>query len=162
MQAAWSPVVIEIRALAQGTQATIGSTATAALVTQRSTMARLRGSGYVHLDAGAALDSITVAIGIIVVKAEAFTVGGVASMPGPLTDIEQAWVWHRLLALGPAVSATDDGGDLSRNIQFEIDSKAQRKVQAGDAIAFVAEGVILAGSPTWDIQAHVREMALLP
>ena len=83
-------------------------------------------------------------------------------MPGPLTDANQSWVWHRMLTLGPAVTATDDGGDLSRNIQFEIDSKAQRKMQAEDTLAFVAEGIILAGTPTWDIMANARCMFLLP
>ena len=162
MQAFWAAVVPEIRAVAQGSQPTLGATSVGITALDRITLARIRGRGFVHLDAGAALDSITVAIGLIVVKTEAFVTGGVTAMPGPLTDPEQSWVWHQLLPLGPAVSATDDGGDLSRNIQFEIDSKAQRKMQTEDTLAFVAEGAILAGSPTWDLQAHCRCMFLIP
>ncbi len=162
MQAAWSPVNVESRAVGIGSAATLGTTATGAAVVSRSTLVRVRGSAYVHLDAGAALDSQTVACGLIVVKTEAFGTGGVTAMPGPLTDIEQSWLWHHIFTMGPAVTSTDDGGDISRNVRIEIDSKAQRKTQAGDTIAFVWEGAILAGSPTFDAFASVRLMVLLP
>ncbi len=161
MQAAWSSVMVETRAVGSS-GATLGATSVGETATGRLTIARVRGSAYCHLDAGAALDSMQVALGLIVVKEEAFTVGGVTAMPGPQTDIEQSWLWHHIFTLGPAVSATDDGGDISRNSRIVIDSKAQRKIQTGDTLAFVWESTVLAGTPTFDGQAAVRTMFLLP
>jgi len=161
MQAQWSPINVESRAVGSS-GATLGASSTGAAATVRQTLARIRGSAYCHLDAGAALDSMTVAVGIIIVKTEAFTVGGVTSMPGPLTDIEQSWIWHHIFTMGPAVSATDDGGDISRNDRVIIDSKAQRKFQVGEVLAIVWESVVLAGTPTFDGFASVRNMVLLP
>ncbi len=162
MQAAWGSVMVESRVVALGGGGSLGAVANGAVFTERVTIARIRGHGYIHLDAGAALDAYVMAVGLIIVKEEAFTVGGVGSMPIPFTDINQSWLWHGLFPLGPAVTATDDGGDMSRNVRFEIDSKAQRKVQAGDALAFVWEGRVSAGTPTADAFAATRHMALLP
>ena len=161
-QAAWSSVLIETRIAGSGGGATLGTTAVGALFTERVTIARMRGQVYVHLDAGAVLDSMQIGLGLIVVKDEAFTVGGATSMPGPLTDIEQSWLWHQIFVTGPAVQAgAGTGADLSRNVRVMIDSKAQRKVQAGDILAFTWESIVLAGSPTFDGQAAIRFMALL-
>ena len=160
-QAAWGQDAIESRIVAIGAQSSIGVTAVGFTFTERVTIARIRGSAYAHMDAAAALDSGVLGVGLIVVKNEAFAVGGVASMPSPLSDIEQSWLWHHLFPMGPAVTATDDGGDMSRNARIEIDSKAQRKVQAGDTVAFVWEGTNTSGSPTFDGLAVCRLMALL-
>ena len=162
MQAFWSDVIPETRFITQGAGSTIGSVAVGGTATTRVTIARLRGSCFAHLDSGAITEGALVGIGLILVKEEAFTVGGVASMPSPLSDANQSWLWHQVIVLGPSVSATDDGGDMSRNARILIDSKAQRKMQAGDTLAFVSEVEITAGSPTVDLQAAVRFMALLP
>jgi len=161
MQAQWSAVVIHMRDLAQGNGKTLGDVSVGASAQARFTSVRLRGSAYCHLDAGAATETCEVGLGLINVKAAAFS-AGVASMPGPLSDIEQSWVWHHIFTMGPAVLATDEGGDISRNSRIVIDSKSQRKTQIGEVLAFVAEGVILSGTPTWDIFASVREMVLIP
>ena len=160
-QAAWSNSVTETMQTALGAGAALGGVAIGITATSRVTLTRIRGSAVIHLDAGAALDAMVVGLGLIVVKTEAFAIGGAASMPGPLTDVEQSWVWHHLFTLGPAVSATDDGGDISRNSRIMIDSKAQRKMQVGDTLAFVWEAVVNAGSPTIDGSAAVRTMFLL-
>jgi len=161
MQAAWSPARVETRAVGSA-GATLGATAVGAAILERQTIVRIRGSAYCHMDAGAALDSMVVALGLILVKTEAFSIGGVTSMPGPLTDLEQSWIWHHLFVLGPAVVAADDGADISRNDRVSIDSKAMRKTQVGETLAFVWESVTLAGSPTFDGLATVRNMLLLP
>jgi len=161
MQARWGNVMVETRAVGSA-GATLGATTIGAAALTRLTIARIRGSAFCHLDAGAALDSMQVALGLIVVKDEAFTVGGVTSMPGPFTDIEQSWIWHHIFTMGPAVVAADDGADISRNDRVIIDSKGQRKIQEGDVLAFVWESETLAGSPTFDGQAAVRFMTLLP
>ena len=162
MQAQWSNVIPETRGITQGAGKTLGSVAVGATALDRLTLARVRGSAYVHLDSGAVTEGALVGMGLIVVKAPAFTVGGVASMPGPLADVEQSWLWHQIFVLGPSVSATDDGGDMSRNARVIIDSKAQRKLQQEDTVAFVTEVTITAGSPTVDFQAACRFMVLIP
>jgi len=153
--------MVEARGVGVGVGSFLGSTSVGAAALERITLARVRGQAFVHMDAGAALDSMQVALGLIVVDSNAFTVGGAASLPSPLAEIEQSWVWHQIFTMGPAVSATDDGGDISRNVRVMIDSKAQRKMQAEDTLAFVFAATILAGSPTFDIQAAARFMFLL-
>ena len=162
MQAQWSNVIPTIRAVTIANASTLGATSVGASALDRLTLARIRGTAYCHMDAGAALDSMSVGLGLIVVKDEAFAVGGVASMPSPLSDVEQSWVWHHIFTMGPAVVAADDGADISRNSRIMIDSKAQRKLQIGETLAFVAEGEILAGTPTADLFARVRFMVLIP
>ena len=160
MQAFWSAFRLESKAITLS-GASLG-TAAGLTATGRLTIARIRGTAFAHLDAGAVLDAALCGVGIIVVKEEAFTIGGVTAMPGPLTDIEQAWIWHHMFTLGPAVVAADDGSDISRNDRVVIDSKAQRKMQAGDTLAFVFEVAVIAGSPSVDVYAAARVMALLP
>jgi len=127
------------------------------IANERLTVVRLRGHGFIHLDAAAALDSMVVGVGLIIEATEAFT-AGVGSVPTPLTDMDADWIWHDVFALGPAVAAADDGGDLSRNVQFSIDNKAMRKFRTGEELGFVIEGDIIAGSPTVDVFMAARQL----
>ena len=153
----WGSFEAMIRAVGIGSAGSAGAQATGVTANERLTLVRLRGHGFIHMDAGAALDAIIVGIGLTIVDEEAFA-AGVGSLPTPLTDMESDWVWHGVFALGPAVSATDDGGDLSRNVQFEIDSKAMRKIRTDQTLAFVTEGTVVAGTPTYDIFAVARQL----
>ena len=154
--AEWGAFEAMFRAVAlAGTS--LGAQATAVLANERLTLIRLRGHGFIHMDAGAALDSTVVGVGLIIVPDEAFA-AGVGSVPTPLADMDAEWVWHSVFALGPAVTATDDGGDLSRNVQFEIDSKAMRKFRTGQALCFVAETDVISGSPTVDVFMAARQL----
>jgi len=148
---------MDLRRIGMGTNSTLGDQATAVVALERLTLVRLRGSGFIHMDAAAALDSMIIACGIIIVSSEAFT-AGVGSVPTPLSDMDRDWVWHSLFVLGPAVVATDDGGDISRNVRFEIDNKAMRKFRTDETLAFVAEGEIVAGAPTADIGMVARQL----
>ncbi len=157
-QAAWSSVSILTRAAASNSP-TLGNQNVGAVALERSTIARIRGNAYVHMDAGAALDSINVALGLIIVPDEAFA-AGIGSVPSPLIDSESSWIWHSYFPMGPAVTATDDGGDISRNMRIVIDSKAQRKIQTDEVLIFVWDAAVISGSPTFDGQAVVRMMFL--
>ena len=159
-QAAWSPVLINARLNALGAAASIGSGQAAASFQERVTIARIRGTCSATLDVGAALDAFELAVGLIVVKDEAFAAGA-ASMPSPISDVEQSWIWHHVFSLGPAVNATQDGGQILVNQVVQIDGKAMRKVQAGETMAFVFEGAQDNGTPTADALASVRFMVLL-
>ena len=94
--------------------------------------------------AAAAGVQIPFAIGMIKVSLQAFTAGA-ASIPGPLADPEQDWIVHRAgVAMG--VAAADPAADAVAALQnFEIDSKAQRKCNAGDVLVWMAEGSGAAG-----------------
>ena len=152
----WGAFEVMARAVAlSGTS--IGNQSTGVVALERLTIVRLRGHGFIHMDAGAALDSVVVGVGLIVSPIEAFS-AGVGSVPTPLADMEAPWIWHDLFVLGPAVTATDDGGDLSRNVQFTIDNKAMRKFRANEELAFVMETDVLAGTPTVDVFMAARQL----
>ena len=154
--AEWGAFEVMTRAVAlAGTS--VGNQSTGVVANERLTIVRLRGHGFIHMDAGAALDSTVVGIGLIVAPTEAFS-AGVGSVPTPLADMEAPWIWHDIFALGPAVVATDDGADLSRNVQFTIDNKAMRKFRADEELGFVIETDVLAGTPTVDVFAVARQL----
>ncbi len=153
----WGSFEVMGRVLGLGTAASIGNQSTGVIALERLTIVRLRGHGILHLDAGAAFDSMVVGIGLIVAPTEAFT-AGVASLPSPLTDMEAPWIWHDTFVLGPAIAATDDPGDLTRTVQFEIDNKSMRKFRTNEELGFVFEGDIVAGSPTFDAFVAARQL----
>ncbi len=153
----WGAFEVMLRSVALTTAASLGNQSVGVVANERLTIVRLRGHGFVHLDAGALLDSAVVGIGLIVSPTEAFT-AGVSSVPSPLTDMEAPWIWHEVFAMGPAVLATDDGADLSRNVQFTIDNKAMRKFRTDEELGFVVEADIITGSPTVDIFVAARQL----
>ncbi len=153
----WGAFEVMLRATAVSTTASVGNQSVGAVAAERLTIIRLRGHGFIHMDAGAALDSMVIGLGLIVVPTEGFT-AGVGSVPHPLTDMEAPWIWHDIFALGPAVLAADDGADLSRNVQFEIDNKAMRKFRTDEELGFVVEGDTIAGSPSADIFVVARQL----
>ena len=159
-QAAWADISLFSRLNALGGAASLGSAFTAIGLTERLTIARIRGSVSCHLDVGAALDAYTLGVGVIVVKDEAL-VAGIGSMPGPLSGLEQSWIWHHMFSLGPAATATTDGAQILLNQTIELDTKAMRKVQDGDTLAIVWEGVQDNGTPTADALCSARMMVLL-
>ena len=109
--------------------------------------------------AGAASDSMIVGIGLIIVSADAFTVGG-ASVPSPIDDTAANWMWRHYFAFTPAVAA-ESATELGLYQEVVIDSKAQRKIGLNEVIGFVWDGVILAGTPTADGTAVTLPLHLL-
>ncbi len=160
-QAAWASTEIRSRVLGAGATAQIGSVNQGFGFSDRVTIARMRGNIYVAMDPGAAGDTILVGCGLIIVNTNAFTTGGVTSMPTPLTDMDAAWMWHQLIPLGPTQAGTASETAISQNFRAEIDVKAMRKVTTEQSLAFVWEGQIDAGAPTYDALAAVRFMVLL-
>ena len=153
----WGAFEVSFRFVNVGTATNVGAQAVGVVANERLTLIRLRGHGYIHMDSGAALDSMKVALGLIIVPTEARS-AGVTALPTPLTDMEAPWIWHELFTLGPSVSATDDGGDLSRNVQFTIDNKSMRKFRTDEELTFVMESEIVSGSPTCDGAAIARQL----
>jgi len=139
------------------TGTSVGNQSVGVVANERLTIIRLRGHGFIHLDAGAVEESAVVGIGLIVAPTEAFT-AGVGSLPTPLTDMEAPWIWHDVFAMGPAVIVGDDGGDLSRNVQFTIDNKAMRKLRTDEELGFVFEVDVISGTPNVDAFVAARQL----
>jgi len=104
------------------------------------TILRTRGMFAVETDQSAASENQLGAFGMIIVSDNA-AAAGVASIPGPATEAsDDGWfVWVPIVQrweLGTFV-----GFDSHQSVQYEIDSKAKRIVQAGQTIAVVVESV---------------------
>jgi len=98
-----------------------------------ATIVRVRGMVTIVSDQSAAPESIGGAFGMVVVKQTAAT-AGVASVPSPITEIvEDGWFVYAPY-LGTARDSTSN-----YDFRLDIDSKAMRKLQDGDAIALVGE-----------------------
>ncbi len=160
-KAEWADTMVRTRITTGGATQSVGAIAVGGAFTESVTIARVRGNVLVSLDVGAIADSAIVGLGLIVVKENAFTVGGSASMPSPTDDMNSSWLYHQLFQLGIGVG-TAQVNDLGALVaRAEIDVKAMRKVGPDDILAFIWDAIILAGSPTFDGMAAVRTMALL-
>ncbi len=100
-------------------------------------MRRTRGLIHWASDQAAADEAPIGAFGMCVVTADALAAGA-ASVPGPLSDDESdVWFVHQYMFQDyELVSAS---GSLNMGVQYMIDSKAMRKVNASQAIALVVE-----------------------
>ncbi len=103
---------------------------------QPATVVRVR--GQVSLQVATAADlSIVGAFGMGVVSQEAFN-AGVASIPEPFSDGDWGgwFVWR---SFSYRWEFSDASGNVAMPWNFEIDSKAMRKIEANEVIVFVAE-----------------------
>ncbi len=99
------------------------------------TILRTRGLVHVELVASTSNERALVAMGIILVPDDAFSVGGVGAMPSPLQQGGDDWIWYGFAAVSGLDGQTAD--PISADL--EIDSKAMRKWREGETLAFVAE-----------------------
>ena len=77
-------------------------------------------------------------------------------MPGPLSDADYDWIWHSVFALGPSISNTETETALGSNRPFVVDSKAMRKLKPNQVVAWVMEGELQNGTPTFDANVACR------
>ena len=108
-----------------------------AVAVDGTTLIRTRGEWLVLMvDAAASQNSMSGAMGIGVVTADAFA-AGIASIPGPLSDLDwDGWLWHQFFDLiaGSPMDGTvaDDRSSInstSAAARYVIDSKAMRKLE---------------------------------
>ncbi len=112
--------------------------ATIAQTLAPTTWLRVRGQMFTFAVPDAANDNDILAVGLIKVSTDAATVGG-ASVPGPMSDPEDDWIWHQYIPLiGSALTAWDPAG-IGINVYTEIDSKAMRVFGPNDTIAMIAQ-----------------------
>ena len=102
-----------------------------------ATIVRTRGMLWIKSDQLAASEEPFGALGMMVASDEAVAAGA-ASLPGPFTeDFSDSWfVWLTWAAHQISVSSSPQAVQWG---QFEIDSKAQRKVHDGDTVGVMIE-----------------------
>ena len=102
------------------------------------TLVRTRGLLRLQLQSvDAAGSGFEGACGLQIVTAEAFAIG-VTAMPSPQTDPEwEGWIWHSFFSLRPGSALSG----LAGITEFEIDSKAMRKLPEGAVMMGVVEVV---------------------
>ena len=102
-----------------------------------ATVVRTRGLLVVKPQTGAADINIIGALGICIVTDQAFAAGA-ASILGPWTNKE--WDgWFVWVPFALSLDVTTDVGRLLISRQYEIDSKAMRKFDAGNTIVVLVE-----------------------
>jgi len=108
-----------------------------------STLIRIRGRVEYLTDQSASDENPIGAIGISIVK-DAARAAGVGSLPIPITDAGlDMWQYHQYLdSKFRLVSSASDGYVLHQ----EIDVKAMRKIEDGDAIVVMIEQASAVGA----------------
>ena len=106
------------------------------LLTLPVTLLRTRGRVMMSLDSGGLNEHVSVAIGIIVVSENAFDQGA-PGVPSPVTDGQDDWLWHDYMQ----VTSGEETAIFSDYLvdRISVDSKAMRKLRAGELLAVVAE-----------------------
>ena len=100
----------------------------------------IRTRGHISIQPGSFAADLNVvgAIGLGVVSTEAFT-AGIASIPEPFSDADWGgWFVWRSFSLHLDVQSAA-GFDVNSALEFEVDSKAMRKVSTNETMVLVAE-----------------------
>ncbi len=116
------------------------------------TITRIRGEVFGQLDAGAVDERAVLACGLLVMTDDAVTAG---AFPEPSTDGSLPWIWHGFLTLssGAGASAAEDAG----YDRLTLDSKAMRRVKAGEQLIFLADcAASLDQAGTADVMYGIR------
>ncbi len=131
-----------------------------ALVIPAATLVRTRGMLHIQmLSNGTASNTVTGAVGLMVVSNESF-VAGIASLRTPLEEIESAWYVYEPFAMQSVGTGTQDGGSPGRFLTIPFDSRGQRKLKNADTLVAVIEanqtsattGTVLKASLIWRSQ----------
>jgi len=131
--------------------AVFGTTALA--FSNAQTIMRVRGKVGVVLDTGGVDESTMIICGLLVMNADAFAVGDAAAPDMVLNAVDEAsWLWQGALFVNSGAEAAVITEFLSDNI--EIDTKAMRRVKAGQVLAFVFQ----TGSPLTTDQAGTLDL----
>ena len=124
--------------LAAGSSVLFASLTTEELALRPFTVVRVRGLLTVNSDQVGASEFVHGAIGFAVVSRQA-VVAGVASVPTPTLEAESGlWFVHQYWA-HTTVFQSATGFSENSQTNFEIDSKAMRKVDQGQDIVVVIE-----------------------
>ena len=110
-----------------------------------------------------AQDGFFFALGIGIATVQAFTDVGITALPLPLDDIGwDGWLFHQMgtLRTGEKIGSSLDTGPTDV-LQWEIDSKAMRKVSVNEVVYAVLQSVE-SGTATANVQMMTRALFKLP
>ena len=112
----WSDVQTHLAAVTMGfAKNAAGLTALGVQTGGGLTLIRARGQAMIHFDPTTIADVFQVGIGLGVYSSDAFGIGQTA-MPGPLSDADYDWIYHRVMIFGPASTATESEVSLMQNL----------------------------------------------
>ena len=126
------------------------------------TIVRIRGIFQIGATGtpAAATDGIDGAFGICIVSNDAFAVG-VTAIPGPVTDMQwDGWMYHRFV--NSVATAWGSSADEYSFVDFEIDSKAMRKIGVNDTVCGVFEHTRHGAANAFQIWSDSRMLLKLP
>jgi len=127
---------------------------------QEATIVRIRGFlELLLITSGGAEGGFQGAFGIALTTTEAVA-AGVASVPGPVTDAEwDGWIVHRFFSIHTVTATIADGVNAAGvRAAYEIDSKAMRKMNDGQALFAVMESTEV---PSSSLRMHFDSRVLL-
>jgi len=123
------------------------------VIESAATLVRTRGEFLFTLTLSQALEKIQCAFGMIVTSSDALA-AGTASLPGPLSDIENDWfVWEPFNFLPR--TATEGENFITHTVRRTFDSRGMRKLKFGDALVPMVEfigdvgGTVMTGSVSY-------------
>ena len=128
-----------------------------------NTLARVRGLCTFRLHTAAAAEQgFGGAFGIGIANVQAFG-AGMASLISPLTGADwDGWLYHRFIDVRSVTGTISDGVNAGSVLnQFEVDSKAMRKLKEDDVI-YAAVGVVEEGVAVMRWEFDSRILLLLP
>ncbi len=117
----------------------------------------IRSRGHVSVQPGSFAADLNVvgAVGVGVVSTEALT-AGVGSMPEPFSDADWSWMVWRSFSFHLDVQSAV-GFDVNSALEFEIDSKAMRKIHPNESLVTIAESQ----QGAFDISFPIRTLTKL-
>ena len=139
------------------TASLLGSVAQAQL--DGLTVARIRGYLKMHITTSASInDGFQCALGIGVASENQFGTG-IAAVEHPIDNADwDGWMYHKWFGVNGTISTPADG---NTSVQFDVDTKAMRKLPDGDAV-FAAIQFVEVGTATADVFFDSRMLVLLP
>jgi len=124
-----------------------------------STILRIRGSWWCGLGIGKqAGDAGTVTLAIGIVSTDAATLGATA-LPDPQSEISYPWLWWDEVDLHSFITGDAEEVGVSVCERRVIDTKAMRRVQAGQSLALILEYSGIVGAQA--IQTEVTTCRVL-
>jgi len=135
------PVMVTLAAgtpafLSQGVDTTLNSTTNQ--FEERVTLTRTIANIVAHMNVVTASSRATVAIGCLVVTAEALA-AGVGSIKSPEDDPDADWVFYSVFQLRNPVASTLEGGAAPDSYREHVDVRSQRKILVGQTLIWIAE-----------------------
>ncbi len=135
------------------------------------TIVRIRGHVHIELAAETAADVLTTyGVGIGLFDDRAFAVSNAAGLPKPILDADdEKWMWlaYGSLGVGPSITdavITDVSNGTGRRVAVDlvVDSKAMRKWDENQTLAWVVQNDNIDGTPTeLDVTAFGRLLVKL-